>query len=66
MNGITFDFGDGNGPVPAHRNQHGGGWIADTATVPESAWVGSDACVYGNVVIEGDKAIIGGNARIHS
>ena len=31
----TFDFQDGNGPVPAHRhiNPDGttGGWVADTA-----------------------------------
>lgn len=23
------DFGDGNGPVPAHRHVNGGGWVAE-------------------------------------
>ena len=30
---ITFDFNDGNGPVPAHKHPNGGGWVADTAKV---------------------------------
>ena len=29
----TFDFKDGNGPVPAHQHPNGGGWVADTAKV---------------------------------
>ena len=29
----TFDFKDGNGPVPAHEHPNGGGWVADTAKV---------------------------------
>ena len=39
----TYDFHDGNGPVPAHqhRNPDGrvGGWVADTAQVSGEAWV---------------------------
>ena len=34
-----FDFDDGNGPVPAHKHPNGGGWVADTATVDETAYV---------------------------
>ena len=34
-----FDFQDGNGPVPAHKHVKGGGWVADTATVADSARV---------------------------
>jgi hypothetical protein len=34
----TFDFGDG--PVAAHRHPNGGGWVADTATVADTAYVG--------------------------
>lgn len=56
-----FDFGDGNGPVPAHRhiNPDGtvGGWVADTAFVASSAYVGQYAKVYG-------KAHVCGHARI--
>ena len=44
----TFDFRDGQGPVPAHRHTHPdgseGGWVANTAQVygnahPECAYV---------------------------
>ena len=35
-----FDFRDGNRPVPAHQHPNGGGWIAETATVEKSAFVG--------------------------
>jgi hypothetical protein len=43
---ITHDFGDGNGPVPAHRHPNGGGWVADTAGVASGVFVGKDALVY--------------------
>jgi hypothetical protein len=49
---LTFDFQDGNGPVPAarHRNPDGseGGWVAATAYVATTAYVGPDALVYGS------------------
>ena len=44
----THDFGDGNGPVPAHRHIKGEGWVADTAHVDKSAQIGSDAQVNGD------------------
>lgn len=27
----THDFGDGNGPVPAHHHSDGLGWVAETS-----------------------------------
>ena len=35
-----FDFRDGNGLVPAHKHPNGGGWVADTARVAETAYLG--------------------------
>ena len=52
-----FDFGDGLGPVAAHRRVYGGGWVADTA------YVGSDARVYGEAQVCGTE-IIGGERSI--
>jgi tetrahydrodipicolinate N-succinyltransferase len=59
----TFDFGDGNGPVPAHKHPNGGGWVADTATVAETAYVGPDAQVYGNAQVSENASVYGG-ARV--
>jgi len=53
----TFDFG--SGPVPAHQHPNGGGWVADTATVSETAYVGPDAKVYDNAVVSGDAWVYG-------
>ena len=55
----TFDFQDGNGPVPAHRHPNGGGWVADTATVEETAFVGPDARVSGSALVEGGVQLLG-------
>lgn len=55
----TFDFQDGNGPVPAHRHPNGGGWVADTATVEETAYVGADARVSGSALVEGGVQLLG-------
>jgi carbonic anhydrase/acetyltransferase-like protein (isoleucine patch superfamily) len=45
-----FDFGDGYGPVPAHRHKNPdgskGGWVANTAKVDKTAYVGENACVF--------------------
>jgi hypothetical protein len=74
----TFDFGEG--PVPAHRhvNPDGseGGWVAETATVEATAYVGPDARVFGNTWVSGnawvyenarvfDNAWVFGNARMY-
>ena len=55
----TFDFQDGNGPVPAHQHPNGGGWVADTATVEETAFVGANAQVYGSALVEGGVQLLG-------
>ncbi len=57
----TFDFGDG--PVPAHKHPWGGGWVADTAKVENSVFVGPNARVYDQARVHG-KAKICENARI--
>lgn len=54
----TFDFQDGNGPVPAHRHPNGGGWVADTANVEETAYVGPNAQVYGSAHVEGGVSLL--------
>jgi hypothetical protein len=47
MNNAYFDFGEG--PVPSHRhvNPNGslGGWVADTATVSATVFIGENAQV---------------------
>ena len=65
----TYDFGDGNGPVPAHQHANGGGWIADTVVYDDTVFIGPDALVYGNAWVGHeaqvfDLAVIEGNARI--
>ncbi len=54
----TFDFGDGKGPVPAHKHPNGGGWVADTASVADTAYVGPDAWVFGKAQV-GDAQVFG-------
>lgn len=59
----TFDFGDGNGPVPAkrHKNPDGtiGGWVANSAIVEPSATVRFCAEVYGEAEVFGDAQVYG-------
>ena len=44
MTVTMFDFGSGE--VPAHKHVNGGGWVADTAYVEETAYVGSEVGDY--------------------
>ena len=71
-----YKFGDGKGPVPAHQHPNGGGWVADTAKVADTSYVGPDAKVYGdakvsdNVRVYGDALVSGtawvyGDARVY-
>ena len=39
----SHDFG--SGPVPAHQHHNGGGWVADTASVDATVYVGPNAVV---------------------
>ena len=63
----TYDFGDGKGPVPAHRHKNPDGsegdWVADTAAVAATAHIGHAAKVCDNAVVY-DNAQIYGNAQI--
>ena len=62
-NSCLFDFEDGQGLVPAHKHAFGGGWIADSAKVENSVYVGAYARVYGYAHIS-DNAKIDGDSRI--
>ena len=64
MTDQTYDFSDGNGPVPARRHPNGGGWVADTAFASESVYVGPNAQVFGNARVFGD-AQVSENARVY-
>ena len=58
-----------------HQHKNGGGWVANTATVEDSVYIGPDAQVYGNAQVYGDAQVLGnawvsgdawvyGNARV--
>jgi serine acetyltransferase len=53
-----------NWSVKAHKHKNGGGWVADTATVHESVYVGPNAQVFGNAQVL-FKARIEGCALVH-
>lgn len=58
-----------DGPVPAHRHPNGGGWVAESATVADTAYVGPNAKVYGHATVVGcaeirDITKVYGNARV--
>ena len=59
----THDFDDGNGPVSAHLHANGGGWVANTATVSRTAFVGLAAAVFGSSKVLG-KATVTDRARV--
>lgn len=58
-----YDFCDGLGLVLAHRHVNGGGWVADTAHVADTAYVGPRARVHGYAVIK-DSAVIDEEADV--
>jgi hypothetical protein len=69
MENTTFDFLDGNGPVPAHQHFNGRGWVANTAQVSDTARVSGNALVFGNARVFGNawvfgNALVSGNARV--
>ena len=63
MKAQMHDFMDGKGPVPSHIHTKGGGWVADTANVYNSAYIGPDARVSGDAWVYGD-AWVSGNAWV--
>ena len=62
-NKTLHDFQDGNGPVPAHRHLFGGGWVADSAHVDDAAYIGKNACEFGNAVVK-DESLITDHAQV--
>jgi len=64
----VYNFG--NGPVPAHQHYNGGGWVADTAKVADTVFIGLNAEVFGNAQVRGnvqihDRVKVYDNALIH-
>ena len=55
---MAFHTFIGGTVVPAHQHPNGGGWVADTAKVSDTAFIAKNAEVY-------EKAVIQGNARIY-
>jgi carbonic anhydrase/acetyltransferase-like protein (isoleucine patch superfamily) len=67
----TFDFGRGLVPASRHINRNGdkGGWVADTALVEPTAYIGENAVVYGNAQVRDfakvlDKASVFNDAQV--
>lgn len=57
------DFKDGAGRVPAHRHVNGKGWVAKTAVVEDSVYVGPKCAVYNSAYVSG-RVRLEGNARV--
>lgn len=57
------DFKDGFGRVPAQRHKNGRGWVAKTAVVEDSVYVGPRAEVFNNAYVSGNVRLEG-NARV--
>ena len=51
------DFKDGKGNVRAHRHPNGKGWVADTATVDDTAYIGANASVFGFAKVKNNARI---------
>ena len=52
-----------------HQHKNGGGWVANTATVEDSVYIGPDAQVSGNAQVYGNARVYGdarvsGNAQV--
>ena len=47
-----------------HQHSNGGGWVANTAVVAASAYIGPDARVFGNALVSG-KAQVYGHALVY-
>lgn len=57
------DFNDGAGLVPARRHINGNGWVANTARVDDTAYIGRNAKIFDYAVIR-DNAVIDEEAEI--
>ena len=58
------DFKDGLGRVYANRHKNGGGWVAATARVDDSVYVGRHAEIYGTARVSG-AVKLKGRTKIH-
>lgn len=63
------DFKDGNGRVPAHKHDNGGGWVADTAIVDPGVYVGARCEIYDRAQVRNEvrlegRSKISGVARV--
>ena len=72
----THDFENDEGPVPAHKHGNGGGWVANSAVVADTAFVGPSASVFGRArVLDNSSvsdsawvcgdAVASGDSRVH-
>lgn len=57
------DFKDGCGRVPARRHVNGKGWVAKTAVVEDSVYIGPKCAVYNSAHVSG-RVRLEGNAKI--
>jgi len=57
------DFKDGSGRVFAHKHDHGGGWIADTAKVDATVYVGPRCEVFQHARVH-DRVRLEGRAKV--
>lgn len=71
---LRFHFGDGRGPVPAHRHKNPdgslGGWVANTAYIAPTVFVGFYARVFGRARLHDrvrvlDRACVFGDAHAY-
>lgn len=63
------DFKDGTGRVFAHRHDNGRGWVADTANVDDSVYIGPRCEIFNRAIVKGSVRLegasrISGNAVV--
>lgn len=63
------DFKDGCGRIAAHRHDNGRGWVADTAKVDETVYVGPRCEIFNRAIVKGTTRLegqsrISGNAVV--
>jgi UDP-3-O-[3-hydroxymyristoyl] glucosamine N-acyltransferase len=53
------DFKDGLGRVFAHKHDNGKGWVADTATVDDTVYIGPRAQIFQQATVKGKVRLLG-------
>ncbi|MBO4877575.1 MAG: N-acetylglucosamine-1-phosphate uridyltransferase [Ruminococcus sp.] len=69
LSGAEVQQSGGYSKGRGHIHSNGGGWVADTAKVADSVYVGKDAMVLGSAVVSGnarieDHAVVAGSAAV--